>query len=234
MQLYNSASFFGRTYNRRRRRSVHHAAAHHHNPVPAAPAAPAAAPVPGLPVRTVPITGETMGEDAVMIDELSINDHIGGGPDNISLIVKTGRNYRVSNTRRSDFTRLGNTLYVYECRANAPEGYGAQVQHIHPAKLADLSKVGLSIGGGFVDMSRGRFTPGHQVYLLEPTRRINRIADHRFMYGDGVGNFRCQAKSGGQVFDLYPAQLSQAIDLTAFGRRRRNRSSKKKKRTSRR
>lgn len=234
MQLYNSSSFFGvRARQTRRRRNAHHAAAHHHNPVPAAPVPHHHAPAPGLPVRTVPITGETMGEDAVMIENLSIDEHISGGDDNISLIIKTGRNYRVSNTRRSDFTRLGNTLYVYECRANAPEGYGAQVQHIHPAKLADLSKVGLSIGGGFVDMSRGRFTPAHQVYLLEPTRRINRIADHRFMYGDGVGNFRCQANSGGQVFDLYPAQLSHAVDLTAFGRRRRNRSSKKK-RTSRR
>ncbi len=219
MLTYNSASFFGVRHRRRIRGGAYHAAGI--DPVPPAHAAALAAPAPGLPVKTIPITDETMGEDAVMISNDSIRDHLALDPENISLVYKTGRNYRVSNTRRSDFTRLGNNLYMYECKAHAPNGFEVQVHHTHPVKLADMSKVGLSIGGGFIDMSRGKFTAAHRVYFLEPTRRIDRTADHRFLYGDGAGIVRCQANSGGQVYDLYPAQLSEAIDLTEFGRRRR-------------
>lgn len=225
MLTYNSSSFFGARHRRPGRAGgAHHAAGH--NPVaPHAPAAhvhaPVAAPAPGLPVKTLPISDDTIGTDAVMIEDLSIREHLAGGDDHISLVYKTGRNFRACNARRADFTRLGNNLYVYECKAHAGQGYGVNIHDTHPAKLADMSKVGLSIGGGFIDMSRGKFTAGHKVYFLEPTRKIQRVADHRFLYGDGAGIVHCQENSGGQVYDLYPARFTEdVVDLTDFGRRR--------------
>jgi hypothetical protein len=221
MHLYNSASFFGR-----RTRRVGHAHAHHHHiPIAGLHAHPAAnivnagavaAPLAAQPlaVKNLSITDATLGEDAVMMSNDSIRDHIAENPDNISIVYRTGRNFRVANTRRSDFTRHGNELYRYECGVVNPNHH----------RLASLQRVGLSIGGGFVDMSRGKITNTHQVYFLEPVRVLARTAS--------VPNGYCQADTGGQLFDIYPAHLTpdaDVHDLTGFGRRRKSSSSNQQK-----
>lgn len=179
------------------------------------------APGPALPERILHISDETVGEDVRMATNNSIRDHLAIDPDNISIVFRAGESYRVSNTRRSDFSVLRNDLYVFEC-TNPVMLDGELEYDEEDARLANLRKLGLSIREGFIDMSRGRFTNEHRVYFLEPTRVISRVVDYRVLYGDGGddSHSNCRPDSGGQVYDLYPAVLAGITTTQAFGRRR--------------
>lgn len=216
MLAYNSSSFFGRTRRGGAGRAhgqphAHaHAHAHGQHAQLAHHAAPPVAAYAPMPIKNLPITDETEGEDAVMMSNDPISAHLADNPaDNISLVFKTGRSYRVSNTRRSDFTRHGEGLYRFECGGANPSNH----------RLASLQRVGLSIGGGFIDFTRcGGFRDDIQVYYLKPVRVVDRT-------GSVPNSGYCQPDTGGQVFDMYPARLLAQADVVdvGFGRSRANR-----------
>jgi hypothetical protein len=250
MQLYNSSSF-GRRERRGSRRGgadyyvhvpddivpqpaalvqyapVHHAPVAHH--APAAPRAPRVA------KPTINFRDTESGEDAIMMADEPIRTHLAANKnDNITILWAVGASYRAANSRRTDFTRLGNGLYVYECRPGVGATEGGYGPHnvFTNKRLWDLTKAGIPIGG-YADSSKP-FLAKHQVYLLHPTRMIEKAANHVVAHG-GLGGHHCQPGSSGQLYELRPVKLKKG-GAAAFGRgslrtRRRRRSSSFGRRT---
>jgi hypothetical protein len=239
MQLYRSSSF-GRRERRSRRPSAGHEfywahanaaapvpQAAHHAPAVHAPAAAAhvvaAARAPRAAKPTINFRDTEEGTDTIMMTNEPVRTHLAANKnDNITLLWAAGGGYRAANTRRSDFTRPGNNIYVYECR---PETAGNLVvygmQHVHPGRFINMTKAGIEIGG-FLDASKP-FLAKHQVYLLHPTRVLNKIADYAIVNGGYQGQ-HCQEGTGGQAYELRPVKLKKG-GAAAFGRRRRRSSS---------